>query len=208
MQRIVVVLVILLAASSASASSRRVAYSGIHPIPAANGGGLCAIEGPHVHLYRPEHAEEMFRVIGGAYVFVGDPVPYGYEGPKHAYAGPHPVPIDGSDRDVFCYLDGPHYHAYVSPASVGFVERGGAYWYVGAWPRSFQREGPRLTRINVFYKPLVYVRPVIVVAPPLGYHVPVIVVIDEPLTYVVIHHRYKHKHKHKHHHEDDDDDDD
>ena len=46
--------------------------------------------------------------------FVGDPVAYKYDGPKHSYKGPHPIHVEavvGGDPDVeYCYIEGPHFH--------------------------------------------------------------------------------------------------
>jgi hypothetical protein len=216
------------------AASKQVMYVGVHPIPAAAGGGFCDIEGPHVHVFLPEHADVLFRTIGGAYLFVGDPAAFGYDGPKHAFYGRHPIPVDElvpgehpeHDGTVFCYLDGPHYHAYAPPPSLKFVERGDAYWYVGDWPRSYRVDGPRYQKINAVYKPLVYARPVVVATAPPGYHVPTITVdvapavvvrtpqvIEVPAPWLVVDDGYvyevrygrHHHHHHHHHHEDDDD---
>jgi len=190
MRRIVVIaaLCIVAVAPVADARGKQVAYVGGHPIP---GGGWCEIEGPHVHLYAPEHATELYRVTGGRYYFVGDPVPFGYHGDKHAYAGRHPIAV-GHD-EAWCYLDGPHYHVFAPPPHDKFVERGGVEWYVGERPRRYRIDEPRYVTINAIYKPLVYARPVIVVAQP---------------EVVVYHIHHKHKHHHHHHHDDDWDDDD
>lgn len=174
---------------------KRIAYVGVHPIPAAEGGGFCNIEGPHVHIYRPAHADELYRVIHGSYLFVGDPVPFGYDGPRHAYSGRHPVPVDElvrgehpeHDGAVFCYLDGPHYHIYAPPPGLAFVLRGDAYWYVGDWPRSYQLDGPRYQKINVIYAKLTYARPLVTAAAPAGYHVPVIEIATPRPAPVVVH---------------------
>src|SRR5262249_9595080 len=75
MPRILVIaaLCLIAVAPPADARPRQVAYVGGHPIA---GGGWCEIEGPHVHLYLPEHATELYRVTGGRYYFIGDPVPF------------------------------------------------------------------------------------------------------------------------------------
>jgi hypothetical protein len=214
--------------------TKQVMYASVHPVPPHEGGGFCNIEGPHVHLYRPDHADELFRVVGGAYLFVGDPVPFGYDGSKHAFYGPHPIPVDEivagphaeHDGAVFCYLEGPHYHIYVPPPTLKFTERGGAYWYVGEWPRSYQLDAPRYRKINVVYEPLLYARPVITASAPVEYHVPVIAVTVPPPPKVIVRPRpivevrvpwlvveegsydygtYYH-HRHHRHHDDDDDD--
>jgi hypothetical protein len=218
--------------------AKQIAYVDVHPIPTDAGGGFCNIEGPHVHVYRPEHADELYRVVGGSYLFIGDPVPFGYDGPKHAYYGRHPIPVDElvakphteHDGGVYCYLDGPHYHIYVPPPTLTFVDRGNAYWYVGAWPRSYQLDAPRYQKINIIYAPLLYARPVVTASAPAGYHVPIIEVTVRPPApavrhpmppvyppYLVIeygdrdyhrhHHHKHHHHKHGHDHDRYDDDD-
>lgn len=174
---------------------KQVAYIGGHPIPAAEGGGFCDIEGPHVHVYLPVHADELYRVIHGRYLFVGDPVPFGYDGPTHAYSGRHPIPVDElvpgdhpeHDGAVFCYLDGPHYHIYAPPPELAFTLRGDAYWYLGAWPRSYQLDGPRYQKINVVYAKLTYARPIVTALAPAGYHVPVIEIAAPRPAHVVVH---------------------
>jgi len=205
--------------------AKQIAYVGVHPIPVEAGGGFCDIEGPHVHIYRPEHADELYRVVGGSYLFIGDPVPFGYDGPRHAYHGRHPIPVDElvsrdhaeHDGTVYCYLDGPHYHIYTPPSALSFVERGNAYWYTGAWTPSYQHDAPRYQKINLLYEPLTYARPVVTAAAPVGYHVPVIEVAVHAPAPVVVRHptrvvevyepwivvdddsRYEHRHHHHHH---------
>lgn len=219
---------------------KQIAYTGVHPVPAEEGGAFCNIEGPHVHLYRPDHADVLYRVVGGAYLFVGDPAPFGYDGPKHAYHGRHPIPVDelvGGDHrehdgELFCYLDGPHYHIYLPPPALKFVLRGDAYWYVGDWPRSYRLDAPRYQKINAAYAPLQYARPVVTVSAPVGYHVPIVEVdVPRPVPIVVRHpapvievrvpwivvedgtaydgyaydiHYHRRPHHHHHHHDDDD----
>lgn len=244
MQRHLIVLCIVVAAVAAPWASARanphptagkqIGYVDVHPIPAEAGGGFCNISGPHVHIYQPEHADELYRVVAGSYLFIGDPVPFGYDGPKHAYYGRHPIPVDElvakqhaeHDGSVYCYLDGPHYHIYAPPPTLTFVDRGNAYWYVGEWPRSYQLDAPRYQKINVIYEPLLYARPVVIASAPAGYHVPVIEVTVHPPAPVVVRRpapvvyapwivvdyddRYYHRHHHHHHGHDhgyDDDDD-
>ncbi|HEU4732708.1 MAG TPA: hypothetical protein VFT22_32655 [Kofleriaceae bacterium] len=196
---------------------KRVAYVGVHPIPAGDGGGFCQIEGPHVHVYLPVHPDELYRIVGGRYLFIGDPVPFGYDGPTHAYAGRHPIPVEhlvGGDHPehddaVFCYLDGPHYHIYAPPPGPAFVQRGNAYWYVGEWPRSYQLDGPRYQKINVIYAELTYTRPVLTVTAPPGYHVPVIeITAARPAAIVHAAPAVKLRARHRLVIDDDDDDDD
>src|ERR1044071_907743 len=102
---------------------KQVRYVGIHPIPKEYGGGTCYIEYPHVHVYMVPDAKVHYRDHGGALYFVGDPVAYGYDGPRYAYNGPHPIRVDAvvgdDDPDTeYCYITGPHYHAYAPPPMI------------------------------------------------------------------------------------------
>ena len=71
---------------------RQVRFAGVHPVPKGEGGGMCHIEGPHVHIYAANKLE--YRLHDDDYVFVGDPVAYGWDGPKYAYKGNHPVHVE------------------------------------------------------------------------------------------------------------------
>jgi hypothetical protein len=150
---------------------RQVRYAGIHPIPKNEGGGICYIEGPHVHIYAPNKLE--YRTRGPDNVFVGDPVAYGWDGPKYAYKGPHPIQVDavvGGDPEVeYCYINGPHYHYFAPPEGPDFKMVGDAYFYVGSPPQAFVDARPTYVGINTMYQPIVYTRPVVEVAPPEGW---------------------------------------
>ncbi|HET9625522.1 MAG TPA: hypothetical protein VFP84_29345 [Kofleriaceae bacterium] len=213
-----IALVLVLAAPVAVARQKignQVGYVGIHPIPKSEGGGICYIEGPHVHIYAANKLE--YRTHGDDHVFVGDPVAYGWDGPKYAYKGPHPIHVDvvvGGEPDVeYCYLEGPHYHNFAPPEGPSFKLVGGAYFYVGDPPRAFLDARPTYVGINETYRPLVYVRPVIEVDAPVGWIGarvevlrPVVVApsvhigieIGAPAVIVVPHGKYKHR-KYKRH---------
>jgi hypothetical protein len=196
--------------TSANAHAKQMKFSGKHPIPRAVEGEFCYIDTPHVHAYEPEDAKVLYREHDGYQHFVGDPVAFGYDGPKHTYYGHHPVAVDPSFHlDVeaepmteFCYLDGPHFHHYTPPAGIKFELKGGAYWYIGKYPQHYHKHKKLYVQINIIYKPIVYVRPVVVVAPPVGYLGPIIdidVDIDVGIGVpgVIIEHPHVH-HKHKH----------
>ena len=155
--------------SATVAEAKTVRYHSQHPIPQRDGGGFCYLGVPHVHSYAPADMR-MFRKHDDDYYFVGDPTPFGYDGPKYSYYGTHPVAEEITDdaEPDYCYLDGPHYHWYQPPPQASFEFRGGAYWYVGAYDPIFYRERPRYTVINRAYRPLAYARPVVdvTVAPP------------------------------------------
>jgi hypothetical protein len=170
-----------LAASPARADHpTQVRYVGVHPIPKEYGGGTCYIEVPHVHVYMVPDAKVHYRNHRGALYFVGDPVAYGYDGPKYAYNGPHPVRVDvvagddeGDDPDEeYCYIQGPHFHNYAPPPAIEaqFKLDGGAYWWVAPPPRAYVDAQPVYGRVNAYYTPLHYERPTVVVdAPPPGW---------------------------------------
>src|SRR5690349_10549174 len=116
---------------------RQVRYAGIHPVSKAEGGGICHIEFPHVHVYAANKLE--YRVVDDNNVFVGDPVAYGWDGPKYAYKGNHPIQVNavvqGSPDVEYCYINGPHFH-YFEPEQPDFKLVGGAYFYVGDPPKA------------------------------------------------------------------------
>ena len=174
------------------AAAEQIQFTGAHPIPSAVEGDFCYIEVPHVHIYEPDDAELLYRQHDEHHHFVGDPVAYGFDGPKHTYYGHHPIQLDVSVHvDVhtpvveYCYLDGPHFHHHPPPVDINFELKGGAYWYIGKYPRPYLRKRKRLRRINVVYEPIAYVRPKVIVEAPVGYLGPVVEVnIDAPVVEV------------------------
>jgi hypothetical protein len=172
--RTLLLALLMVAGSAGTALAKQHRYVGEHPV---GGGGFCHINAAHVHVASPVKAEVLFRNHDGWAHFVGDPVAYGYAGPKFAYAGPHPVHVDviigetevDGDEIEYCYLRGPHYHLSAPPPDAHFQLEGGAYWYVEALPPEFTAAKPRLAVINAVYEPMVYVRPVVTVAPPRGW---------------------------------------
>lgn len=163
---------------------QQVRYVGVHPLGKAHGGGLCHIEAPHVHVWSPPDAKVHYRDHDGHLYFVGDPVAYGWAGPRHSYYGHHPVRVDvvvGDDHEdtEYCYLDGAHYHAYAPAAALeaNFKVVAGASWYVGEPDPVYVSARPQLIRVNAIYTPLAYERPVVVVETPppgwIGLHVDV-----------------------------------
>ncbi|WP_428261606.1 hypothetical protein [Haliangium sp.] len=170
------------------ARAEQVRFSGPHPIPEEQSGEFCYIEWPHVHVYEPAHAEVLYRDHDGYHHFVGDPVAYGYDGPTTTYYGHHPVQLDvsvniGVSTPVteYCYLDGPHFHHYAPPPGLTFELKGGAFWYIGKYPRHYRRHKKKYAPINVVYEPIEYARPEVVVEAPVGYVGPVVDVhVDAP----------------------------
>lgn len=168
-------LLVVSASSTAEARRKQVRYAGIHSVPKGHGGGLCHIELPHVHVYAPDVSVQ-YREHRGQQVFVGDPVAYGWDGDRHTYYGHHPVHVNvlvGTDEldEEYCYLDGPHYHAFSPPPAVvtDFRVEGGAYFYIGTPPPVYVEARPAMVKINAVYQPLVYERPVVTVTPPQGW---------------------------------------
>jgi hypothetical protein len=207
-QLLIGAVVVVVASANANADRRRqVRYVGLHPVPKAEGGGTCQIEGRHVHVYAADKLQ--YRDHRGDQFFVGDPVAYGYTGPKYAYKGHHPIRVDlvigDEDRDVeYCYLDGPHYHAFAPPRGPDFTMVGGAYFYVGTPDKAYVQARPAMVQINATYRPIVYERPVVTVAAPVGWiglRVDVVapaVVVSAPAVIIHDHRRFKYKKmKHK-----------
>jgi hypothetical protein len=152
-----------------SAEAAVVQYLSQHPMPRRLGGGFCYIDVPHVHDFGPSDPR-MYRQVDGQYYFVGDPAPFDYEGPRHAFYGPHPI-VEANiqfGQPEYCYLQGPHYHWYEPPPQASFEMKGGVYWYTGTYDPVFYREQPRYVVVNDAYAPIVYTRPVvdIAIAPP------------------------------------------
>jgi hypothetical protein len=93
------------------------------------------VEAPHVHVWQPPNKVE-YRLDADNNVFDGDPFAYGWDGPKVAYKGHHPVQVNavaggGDPYTHYCYLDGPHYHHWDAPKGPDFKVVGDAYFYVG-----------------------------------------------------------------------------
>ena len=165
----------LTATASAADAGRVTLYVGAHPL---SDGVFCVIEAPHQHAVVPAN-KVLYRVHDGHYHFVGDPVAHGWEGPKHAYVGHHPIDMearlgiwlrDPDHDDVYCYIGGPHYHAFAPPGHLKFELKGDAYWYVGPYGPVYERGKRRYVRpVAAVYADVEYVRPVITVEPPVGF---------------------------------------
>jgi hypothetical protein len=163
---------VLVAASATpvlAGKSKQVRYVGVHPIAAAHGGGFCEIEAPHVHIFAANKLE--YRTHGPDHFFVGDPVAYGYHGPRTAYKGHHPIHVhavvgDDDDDVEYCYLDGPHFHAFEPAVKADFELAGDAYFYVGDPEPVYLEARPALVKVNAVYAPLRYERPVVTVEAP------------------------------------------
>jgi hypothetical protein len=172
---------------AAAAEAKQVRYLGGHP---ADHGGYCHIEASHVHVYAPakgdrKKAKLLYRVHDHQYHFVGDPGAHDYDGPRTSYYGHHPIALDvvagahveGAPHDItYCYLDGPHFHAYEPAPGLEFTVKGDAHWFVGSYPDAYEHDKVALVRVNAIYRPMKYTRPVIEVEPPSAYVGPILVV--------------------------------
>jgi hypothetical protein len=162
-------IVVMLVAAVAHAAPHR--FLGPHPIAAKHGGGFCYIETPHLHAYPPDHVA-LYQQVGDQYVFTGDPTPFGYDGERHTFYGHHPV-ATVTGAPVYCYLDGPHFHAYPPPDGDSFKIKDGVAFYVGPFAPEYQPRHAKL--VNAEYRPYVSMRPAVTVTPPPEWHGDVVV---------------------------------
>lgn len=172
---------VLLLVAAGAAEAKQWKYAGLHPRTGQPGDGLCHLETTHVHSVAPQHADTLYRTRDNVYVFIGDPTPFGYEGPRHSYYGHHPVVLNviiNIDVDVddveYCYHDGPHYHAYEPPPRQQFVDKEDVHYYAGEYPEDYRRENPKLVRVNTVYRNWNAPRPEVTFAPPPQYRGPII----------------------------------
>jgi hypothetical protein len=159
-----VIFAVLLLGAAARAEARPVHFLGAHPIPGRHH-GYCYIEAPHFHDYAPDHPA-LYQEVDGAYVFTGDPTPFGYDGERYRYQGHHPVVVDGVVEPVYCVIDGPHVHEYAPPPGPEFQVQSGVAVYVAPIPQAYVQ--PRRVRVvNAEYRPLlVAAGPSVVVSGP------------------------------------------
>ncbi len=159
-------------AASTAAYAGQVQYVGTHPIPKTHAAEFCLISVPHVHVYEPDERDTLYRVHGDGYIFIGDPVAHGYDGPRYAFKGHHPleVHVDQEPVGLWCYITGPHFH--VEAPGVNFELRGEINVYTGRFPRAYKLGKKRYAAIDLYYEPLVYTRPVVIVAPAVEVHAP------------------------------------
>jgi hypothetical protein len=179
------------------AEAKQVKYVGIHPRTGKANGGLCHVRAIHVHPVAPASASVLYRVHDGIYFFIGDPVPFGYEGPKHQYYGHHPVTFsvvigkdlaDDQDQVEYCYLEGPHFHFFEPPEDHDFVEKKDVHFYAEEFPPEYEKGKPERSKVNAVYRPIEYARPVYTEAPPAEYRGPIVEVsVALPVPTVGIH---------------------
>lgn len=156
-----------------------VEFYGPHPVDPRIDRGLCAIEGPHVHSYAP-HDEVLYVRDGDYWTFVGDPVEFEPEPPperpvhvvhvRETYYGHHPVWWTHAEGEHYCFIDGPHHHGHRPPGHVRFERKGDVYWYVGGHPVWYEKhKKKRHKHVVTYYERHTYRRPVVTVAPPVGW---------------------------------------
>jgi hypothetical protein len=173
--------VLCIVGAAGAAQARVVHYTEPHPVAPGVHKGMCHIEGPHIHAYKP-HKPVLYVQIGGHYSFVGDPVEFEVEEaaadddeprrPRFAYHSHHPVfwvTPAGAEIEHYCYINGPHHHWYRPPPRMRFKRKGGVYWYVGARPRWYRKRWRKRRHINRHYAEVHFTRPVVTVAPPVGF---------------------------------------
>ncbi|HZA14165.1 MAG TPA: hypothetical protein VE618_06705 [Myxococcaceae bacterium] len=173
-------LALAVALIGSAAETKPVKYAGVHPRTGQPDGGVCYIQFFHAHRFEPANASVLYRVHAGAFFFIGDPVPFGYDGPRHAYYGHHPVLVNavleddaGADHIEYCYLDGPHFHSFAPPSGQRFVEKDGVHYYAGDYPPAYEQARSELSRVNAIYRALKYERPAVAGPPPEAYRGPI-----------------------------------
>ena len=146
------------------AEARHVHFTGPHPIAAKLGGGYCYIETPHLHAYAPDH-QALYQQVGDEYVFTGDPTPFGFDGERYKYYGHHPIG-SANGEPIYCFIEGPHFHA-VQPPDEGYKVQGGVAFYTGPYAPAYAKiKGHRAKLVNAEYRPYAQYRPVVEVQPP------------------------------------------
>ena len=118
-------------------------YTGAHPL---GDGGYCYETGAHVHEAAPaEPLAPAYRDCDGQLCYVGDPVPYGYEGSVVGYEGTHPLVVPVVS---YCYLPGFHYHvAAPDPVfAAWYAFFNGAWKYRGSVTVAYTRDRARYDR--------------------------------------------------------------
>ena len=141
-------------------------FVGSHPIAERAGGGYCYVEAQHLHNYSPDHPI-FYRSSSTGFAFIGDPIPFGYSGERHIFYGHHPIALSIDERE-FCFIDGPHYHAFAPTSGDDYDVVNGIAFYVGPFPSTYVDErAKRWKPLNDELLPFFRFRPVVsVVVPP------------------------------------------
>ncbi len=145
-------------------------YVGTHPLGNEPNDGFCFLQIPHVHTVAPSaRLQVLYETRNNQHDFIGDPVPFGYDGQHYGYYGHHPVVVEFEGDSPFCYIEGPHFHEYRPAMTASYEFKGDLYWYTGALPTVYVRDQKHHKRVNLIYTPIVYTRPVVSVEPPSAY---------------------------------------
>lgn len=165
-----IVTALIMLAYAPRASAARVWYSGPHPIDKKLLKGMCYIPGSHVHTYTPVKPL-LFVKAGRHHHFIGDPVQYEIEAPKHAYYGHHPLFWIGKGKrgKSYCYITGPHHHWFKPPKRMKFKRKGNVHWYVGGHPGWYVKTHPRAMALRTHYHGIGIPLPEVSVAAPVGF---------------------------------------
>jgi len=134
------------APAAAQAAPAGKLYFGHHPAPPGQG-AFCALAGSHSHPYAPDAAvAQLFREQAGHYYFIGDPYHFGYRQAAYGYDAHHPIhPAFGGG---WCYLEGPHHHAFHPHKDEvrSYTSFGGRYYYLGGADTRYAAERPQTPR--------------------------------------------------------------
>jgi hypothetical protein len=132
----------LLTPTAASANSNEsVSYAGQHPSPAEHGGVWCNDAKKHTHSYVPDDYY-LYSEHNGSLYFIGDPDDFGYTGALYHYWDHHRIDLvspGGLAVTIgFCYIPGPHTHAFAPGSDVYFHQYAYNsvyyyYWYDDLW---------------------------------------------------------------------------
>lgn len=150
-------------------------YIGPHPVAPQIHKGMCQIQGPHVHVYKP-HKPLLYVEVDAGWVFTGDPVEFDRKAPKYVYYDHHPVfwteyddNYDDYEPHHYCYISGPHHHLYAPPPRLKFKLKGGVYWYVGGHPKWYRKRRLKHRHVDEYYTSVRIARPTVTVTPPSGF---------------------------------------
>jgi hypothetical protein len=156
---------IAVAFAAHAAAAAPIRFVGPHPVAERAGGGYCAIEAPHLHSYVPDHSI-FYHPTPTGFAFIGDPTPFGYTGERHVFYGHHPVACGA--ESVFCFIDGPHHHAFAPPGGDDYDVVDGIAFYVGPLAAAYVDErAKRWQATNDAFVPFARFRPAVkVVVPP------------------------------------------
>jgi hypothetical protein len=129
-------------------------YAGPHPVDRRASAGPDWDDNPgvHSHFYAPIDSR-LFTLHDGCYTFIGDPTDFGYAGQVYSYYGAHPM-LDAYGGG-WCFMIGPHAHAF-QPWSSSFVVVGNWYYWQGVYDAYFWNYWPYYSYYYRSYYPRYY----------------------------------------------------